>query len=163
VCRFLPLSLPVMPLTTASGTSGLCVPDSVLELITGVEMLKKVFTSMVRWILLWHQVVRFHWNVMLPLMIYLLKQAFGFKLFCKLYYMRLTCNNFSWTSYLWYCMVYALCFCILALSRISWYDLGRWFPSFLRWVYHSWYQSLIGVKHTLKHLKITTMLSVRNA
>jgi hypothetical protein len=29
--------------------------------------------------------------------------------------------------------------------------------------YHSWHQSKIGVKHTRKHLKITTMLSVRNA
>jgi hypothetical protein len=36
-------------------------------------------------------------------------------------------------------------------------------PSFLRWFYHSWYQSLIGVKHTLEHLKITATLSVRNA
>jgi hypothetical protein len=36
-------------------------------------------------------------------------------------------------------------------------------PSFWRWFYHSWYQSKIGVKHIIKHLKITKILSVRNA
>jgi hypothetical protein len=36
-------------------------------------------------------------------------------------------------------------------------------PSFLKWFYHSWYQSWIGAKHTLKALKITTMLTTRSA
>jgi hypothetical protein len=43
---------------------------------------------------------------------------------------------------------YALCLCILTLSRIPRYDLGRQTPAFSGGFYRSWHQSKIGVKHT---------------
>jgi hypothetical protein len=38
--------------------------------------------------------------------------------------MRVICNNFTWLSYLWYCMLYVLCLCILASPRIPNMILG---------------------------------------
>jgi hypothetical protein len=118
VCRF--LSLLVMPLTAVSGKSKLWVLDSVLEPVAGVELSKKIFTSRARWILLWHQVVRFHLNVMLLQMFYLLKH------FPLLYLVisKQSCNNLISTLII---SLYAsyVCLCILPLLRIP--------RSILRW------------------------------
>jgi hypothetical protein len=38
---------------------------------------------------------------------------------------HLICNDFTSISYIWYCLFYVMCLCILASPRISWYDLGR--------------------------------------
>jgi hypothetical protein len=44
---------------------------------------------------------------------------------------------------------YVLCLCILASSRIPWYDLGRQIPAFSGGFYHRWYQSQVRCKtHT---------------
>jgi hypothetical protein len=62
-------------------------------------------------------------------------------------------------------VLYALCdvFCVFLLRQKSSDMILGDKPLILMWFYHSWYYSLIGVKLTLKHLKLTTTLTVRNA
>jgi hypothetical protein len=88
------------------------VLDSVLQPVPSVESLKKVFASRARVNTLMMS------SCTLSQMFYLLKQAFGFKLYYKLYYMKLMCIKFTRTSYLWFCMLYVLCLCILGSTRI---------------------------------------------
>jgi hypothetical protein len=57
---------------------------------------------------------------------------------------------------------YVLCLRILASSRIPRYDLGTQTPHFEGVSITVGYHSKIGVKHILRHLKITTTLLERN-
>jgi hypothetical protein len=76
---------------------------------------------------------------------------------------HLICNNYFITWISWYCIL----MCVFVHSRFNEdppVESCETNPCFFRGgVCHSWHQSKIGVKHTQKHLKITTALSVRNA
>jgi hypothetical protein len=119
-------------------------------------MLKKVFTSSARWILLWHRVIHFRLNVTLLQMFYLLKH------FLLLYHViaKQNCNNLISTLIM---SLYAsyLCLRILASSRIPRLILRWWAHEFQAVSVTAGIRGRLGLNTHSKHLKITTVLMVR--
>jgi hypothetical protein len=110
------LSLLVMLLMAISGKSRLCMLDSVLDSIAGVELLMKVFTLRARWILLTSRYM-LALNVTVPQMFYPLK----YLLLQCLVNLKQSCNNIISTLIM---SLYASYACLCIDSRMS-PDLSR--------------------------------------